>query len=975
MFASSAMAVLLMAQPSAAQVQPQEDAATVTEVTVTGSRITRRDFVANSPIITAGEDVLESSGAATVDEVLTQLPQFSGARNSAEIITGNGQANLNLRGLGANRSLVLVDGRRMQPSSADGSIDVNTLPMFLVESVEVITGGASATYGSDAMAGVVNFKLKSFDSGVQADVQLGQSSRGDGLTADVNLVFGERFRDDRGHAMLLFNYASREEVLRSARPWFDLSMLTTNIPHTSINLAANAPTQAAVNAVFARYGAAPGSALATRPFGFNLDGTLFSAVGGGASVVNYRDPADPLVAVRGNTVFYNQGALWGLQAPLERYNVFGRTSLQLAPGFEVWGELNFSQYTAVRTLNSASAGGFGSTVSAPVTNPSIPADFRQILASRRSPNADFAIVSQLEEFGLRHEENSSTLYQVTVGANGEVESVGWKWDIHANYGRTDFVQVGGGGVSIAAMQRLLFAPDGGASLCGGGYNIFGRQPVSAACVNYMARTPKSSTEFEQRVVEANVSGDLFELPAGPLQFALGASYRENGYDFRPDDLIIAGDIIGYSASSPASGTISVSELFGELLVPVLADAPFVKSLNVNLAYRFSDYDTVGGVHTYRASADWSVNDWIFVRGGYSRAVRAPSLLDLYAAPLRAAGANIGDAVGPTGVPQFAGDPCDVRGATRVNAGANAAAVRALCLAQGVPSVDTFIGASGSGVFTLREGNRNLHEEKADTYSLGVVLKSPISAPLFSRLQLSVDYYNIEIQDAVGVLAISTSLARCFNQDNVSNPTFSPTNVFCQNVVRRPSDGFIVDALEPVVNQASIQTAGVDTQANWKVALGDLGLPENFGTLTLNSVVSYVDKFEVQTITGGLIQDLAGTNGNNALPETAAPKWKAMTSATIATGPFLASVTWRYIGEVSDVSAVANPATTTPGYSAFNYFDLFASWKLSDAVQLRGGVSNVGDQAPEYTRGELGRVDTKTYDAFGRRYYVGLRATF
>lgn len=271
-----------------------EEAAQVEEIVVTGSRITRRDYTAATPITTVSEDVIAAAGAPTLEASLNQLPQVSASAGAqASLISRAGQASINLRGLGQQRTLVLVNGRRMQPSGSDGTVDLNVIPSALIESVEVITGGASATYGSDAVAGVVNLKLKRNFTGVQLDLSAGQTEEGDGASQSATLTIGSDFADDRGNAYLSLSYANRDAIRYSDRGYLLGQAFTSNSPGGLITAsAANLPTQAAVNAVFAGYGVAPGTVGRTNTLSLNPDGTLFRNAG----AVNFRSPQSAVLA-------------------------------------------------------------------------------------------------------------------------------------------------------------------------------------------------------------------------------------------------------------------------------------------------------------------------------------------------------------------------------------------------------------------------------------------------------------------------------------------------------------------------------------------------------------------------------------------------------------------------------------------------------------------------------------------------------
>jgi outer membrane receptor protein involved in Fe transport len=962
---------------------PQADQATaVDEIVVTGSRIARRDYSANSPLVTTDREALESSGKVTVEQALNQLPQFvasSGAASSGPPGNG-GQANLNLRGLGTNRSLILMDGRRMQASGPNGAIDVNTVPDALVESIETITGGASAVYGSDAMGGVVNFRLKRHFNGLQLSGQYGLSDPGDGATTSLNLTAGGDFADGRGNAVLSLGYADRAGVMGVDRDFPLPSPIIQYLPQGTAVMTTNAPSQAAIDAVFESYGVAPGVVTSTMQLGFNQNGTLFSAfpvvrpianyqpVTDYPPIPNYDGPISSLIVERGNSLYYNTGAMYDLQIPLTRYTVFAKGDYQLTDTVRAYVQANYINYVAERGLAPSQAGFAGQNLTVPVTNPFIPTDLRTLLASRPNPGASFQLNKAFNEFGRRVEIDTYHVFQVVAGLEGELPVRDWTWNAYGSFGKTDYLQEYTGSGSVRAVQTLVNAADGGASLCTGGYNPFGVQPLSPSCYAYISRIASNTTNIEQKIFEATLQGGLFTLPAGEVRFAAGASYRADEFDYTPDSLIVANDVFGYTAASPAGGESSVKELYGELLVPVLKDLPGVQEFNLDFAYRYSDYDPSGGVEAYTANFDWQVVDSLRLRGGYQRGVRAPALSELYAAATSAA-ANIGVAVDNSGRPAFSGDPCDIQSAYRQ--GANAGQVRTLCLAQGVPSVDTYV-YRGQQVPALTTGNPDLAPEVADTYSLGAVWRPAFSNPWLSGFSGSVDYFSIKITEAIGVIGLADSIQRCFNGDG-SNPNYDPANLYCQNLSRQATTGNLLNSRQPLLNLGFYETSGVDAALDWRVDLAEIGL-ERLGALRINSQITWLEKFLVQDIATGPVLDYAGTTGGGP-SGSILPEWRAVTTATYSQGPFDISLRWRYYDEVVDRSLVTNPASLTPGVSAYSYFDLNGRWKVTDTVDLRAGVTNIEDKQPPIVGGSVGLTDKNTYDILGRTFFVGFTLRF
>ncbi len=947
----------------------------VEAITVTGSRIVRQDYSSDTPIVTVSAAALQQSGTVTVESLLNTMPQFvPSVTATSNNPGGNGQANVELRGLGTQRTLVLMDGRRIPPSNSDGTVDLNTIPPGLVESVEVITGGASATYGSDAIAGVVNFKLKKHFSGVEADVQYGITGRHDGETENVSLLMGGDFDDHAGNAVLSFGFSNRGEVRNGARAFSSVSGASSSTPYGAYNATGtNLPTQAAVDAIFAKYGVAAGTVKSnTTPIGFNNDGTLFFRGNGykGLQTIDYGT-----IGVTGN---YNTGALNNLVVPLERYNAFARVEHDIVFGLKAYGQFNYVSYTSGALLapspasSSPAAGGTGFLV--PVTNPFLSADMKTLLASRANPTAPFILQKRFSELGGRQSNSDYVVSQMLAGVSGDLGK-GWSLDAYIADGREKRIETQYGNVSHAAVRTLLEAADGGASICAGGYNPFGAQPISAACAAYIGRTTKNYTTYDQRLAEATVTGPVFDLPAGPLKVAVGADYIRNAYKLIPDSVLSSRDtstapipqdttgVIGFSAQNPLQGSTDVYEGYGELLIPILKDLPLIKELNLDVGGRYSSYNTIGGATTWKIDGNWKVVDMLTFRGGYSKAIRAPAVGELYA-PQNQNFPTIGPAGGVG-----SGDPCDVTGAYRK--GANAAQVRALCLAQGVPSqiIDTYTYAN-SQVQSQTGGNPNLKQETADTYSGGLVFSPKFDAPILDKVSASVDYYHIKIQDAVGTIGAATSLAYCYNnpKGSPSNPTFAASNLFCQLIVRDPASGNVVKAVETNANLGSYETDGIDFQVDWAFGLGAVGLKDEYGRLSFNYVGTYLLNYDVQSIPGGNIDHRAGSVGNTIGSNYS--HWKTLGSARWDTDAYSLGFRWRYISKVDDFFA---GGTAAKGYS---YFDVDASWKATDNYELRLGVTNLGDkQPPIYTSQIEANTDPSTYDVLGRRFFVGIKARF
>jgi len=912
-------------------------------VSVTGSRIAALDYESSSPLTTVSAEDIQATGTSTLEESLNQLPQLGlGANKTNAGWGGTGQATLNLRGLGAQRNLVLLDGRRLQPSTTDNVVDINGIPSALIEGVEIISGGASAVYGSDAIAGVVNIRLKDDFEGVRLDSQVSQYAEGDGTTRDLSLTFGGNFADGRGNAVLSFSWTDRDGVDYMAREFFRKSPGGTDfrIQTGTYEFGANLPNQAVVDQVFAQYGAAPGRVPVTTTtyLGFNDDGTLFLANKG---PFNWRG-SDTLLFNTGTQLNnLNQDSL--IQVPLERYTAFGRATFQLTDDVQAYGQFSWSN---LQSYVAAEAGNAG--ISVPVSNPFIPDDLRRILASRANRTANFTLHKRFGEAGPRTFERDFDTWQFVAGAKGRVDALNGTWDVYASKGRTDVSETSHGAVVTQALNTLINAADGGASLCAGGYNPFGLTTLSDACRDYLVATTHSRTVFEQDVLEANLQGGLFDLPAGEVRFATGLGWRRNRYEFQPDRLLQQGGVIGLPAKGASGGSTSVKEAYVEALVPVLYDAPFAHALDVGLAYRYSDYDLSGGTDTYKADFTWALVEDVRLRGSYQRAVRAPSVGELYVAAQTESNSYGLVANGQ-------GDQCQAGSPLRT--GANAAAVEALCLAQGVPAalLPGYIDTQRESLATIA-GNTGLKPETADTYTVGVVW-----APEGAGFSVAADWFDIKVTDVIGTLTSSQVLASCFNQDG-ANPGYALDNFYCQQIQRNATTGRIDNIFKPTYNMGSLRTQGVDVQLDWNRQW------DNGASLRASSVLSWVDRYEVQTLKGGIVYDYVGTVGY-------VPEWKAVSQLRYGQGAFGAGLRWRYIGAQQHSSKVTNPASTTPGVDAYHYFDAFGDWSLNDTVTLRAGINNLLDKEPPQVGGTPGATHASTYDIFGRQYFVGLTAKF
>lgn len=984
--ATCAYAALSAASAHAQEVS-QDDLPTaqVSEIVVTGSRIARPDYSSNSPIVSVTAENLENTGQITVEKALSQMPQFSGSfgqGNTGSTSTGlnGGQSYASLRGLGSKRTLLLLDGKRLQPSNPDGSVDLNIIPESLIGNVEIITGGASTAYGSDATAGVVNFRLKRDFSGVEVASMYGISDYGDGDSFRLTVTAGERFAEDRGRGVISLDYSNRETASQAERPFYitrDPTASLATIPQGAALFGSNRPTLAAVNDLFVGvYGtqAVLGSGgFYNGQIGFNTgDGTLFTTVGT-SPVLNFRDGDSDEAYVNGTGTQVNFGWNGGdVQSQNERYSLFSRVDYEISPALDFFIQATMTSYESNQVTNPTLASNvYGLTV--PVTNPYISADFAGLLASRPDPDADFQFYKAFNMVGPRYQRYAYDVYQFISGLSGALPYKDWTWEGYVSASRAKFENAQRGGVSRSAVTSLLYSPTGGSELCAGGFNPFGNNIPSQDCLNFISRKTLNTNELKQRMAEITLQGGLFNLPAGEVRFAVGADYRYNYFAFQPDSQLDlpngTSDVLGYSVLRATSGDVSTSEVYAELLVPVLKNLPFIQELNLDLGYRYSDYSSVGGVSAYKADMDWRVTDSVRLRGGWNRAVRAPSVGELYA-PISTGSVGIGS----PSASNTNGDPCDIRSSFRQ--GPDGAKVRELCLKQGIPAslIDTYQLGTAQ-VFALTGGNPDLYEETADTYSFGTVVQSPLTSPWFSDISVSLDWYRISVEDAVGTLGVANSIRYCFNNGG-NNPSFDENNYYCSLIERNTSNGVPINPVQPLLNLGQFNVTGVDFQGDWRVDLGDVGVAVG-GRVSLSVALSYLDSFEVQALPGGSTYDYKGTWGTaiEANAGLAHPEWKSVTSLSYSRDTWSAGLRWRHISEMENSARVTSPTSTSRGVDAYDVFDLNARVNLPGDTNLRLTVTNLFNKEPPQAGDTRGNFDSQNYDTLGRYYTLSVSKRF
>jgi len=751
-----ALSLALISTPSFAQDAAEENDAGEA-IVVTGSRIARPNLESSSPVaVVSGEQTTENADI-TLETFLNTLPQVNPAGTSTSNNPGNGgQSNIDLRGLGSNRNLVLVNGRRPMVSSSSQTVDLNTIPQGLIERIEIVTGGAGAAYGADAIAGVVNLILKDDFEGIDLRATYSNSlPETDAREYQISGIIGGNFADGKGNIALSAEYSKRQGLVKGQRPFASQATSTTgSFPTgTFTNSNSNPISQDAVDALFTGYGTSSVNLPNRSLLGFNSDGTLFGrgTFNSPNDVANFRysvdSPANPNLNFFPDFYSYNFDIINLLVLPLERKSAFVQANYEINEAFDFFVQGGFTEYSSstalaptpvstgiVNTLSTASGlnarsplvnlvqdGGASSGSAAritgfvvPVTNPFISDDLRGLLNTRTGNDPLLAGTGADEGVrigyrflgtGLRESTNENEVLQGLAGLRGEF-APGWRYEAYYSWGKTTIDTVASGNVNVQQVQRLLEAPDGGASLCAGGFNPFGIQPLSQACVDFVDEVGVTKTSFTQKIAQAYVSGELAELPGGPLGVVFGAESRKFRYEFDPGALF--GPIAGFNTGTPDLGTNSFLDFFGEIRAPIMDTL----EISATARHSKSDFnDIANGVDgspsndwAYGATVSWSPIQELRLRGSYQRSVRAPNFGELFS--------------GGGSFPQIF-DPCSVTSNFRETGGAEATA---LCTATDVGS-STFVATPGAQAFITVTGNSNLKPEQSDTFTLGAVFNA------------------------------------------------------------------------------------------------------------------------------------------------------------------------------------------------------------------------------------------------------------
>jgi outer membrane receptor protein involved in Fe transport len=852
----------------------------------------------------------------------------------------------------------------------------------MIERVEIISGGASAVYGSEAIAGATNFVLKKNFNGVSLNGQWGQSAEGDTDSTSFEFVMGSDLADGRGNATIYATYNERERLGKGERPFSEQAVSGTSFfPSGHVRWAVgNAPTLTAIQDVFLnQYGVDASSLTSVPTLVGNDDGTLFTQ---NQNLLNFRtvlgQDIDGLFVAQNfrngviddDSYSYNFEPWNNLILPQERYNIGAQMYYEVAPSHEVYSRLMYTNYSSSTQLAPSPAptgrnitnpaAGFEFTV--PVTNPFVQsnAGLLAILNSRTGDNVGLEGSGATEEFiyrrrfvenGPRIESYERDVYQMVLGVRGDITDR-WRYDVWGSTGKYNEQLNQDGNVSVTRVESLLDAADGGVSICDGGLNPIGGNTLSADCADYVGVLAKNTTRIKHNQFEAVVNGELFTLPAGDMSAAVGMFYNDMKYSFKADEILATGDVSGFNATDNLDGSVRNTDYFAEFYVPLLADLPAVEMLDLTAGYRYTDHNRAGTFNSYKTELGWQIVDSFRARTSFQRAVRAP---------------NVGELFAPQGEnnPQVA-DPCNFDSGQIT--GANGAAVEALCLAQGIPAVALPSYKQSTGqISSIVGGNPDLTEETADTFTVGFVWQ-----PNFiENLQVSVDYYSFDITEVISAVDPAIVVSRCF--DAAFNPGFDNSNEWCSRFSRSPTSAEIIDLEEFDSNIGGIKTDGIDVQVDWQLDAG------NIGAFGFNFVATFVNEFsEAQTLADPY-QDFVGTIGQSVADVY--PEFKGAFTTQWDIASFSTQLRLNYIDSMKHRETVLTESTDPDvcdctGVNSVLYSSLSTRWQATDELSLRVGIDNLTDEKPElYTPDQDSGTNPSVYDVIGRRYFINVRYEF
>jgi iron complex outermembrane recepter protein len=979
------LALLLSAAPVATQIAFAQDAATaddLQEVVVTGTRIQSPGAVSSSPIQTLGALELEQTSSPDIQRTLLLLPGVV-ANDNQNVNNGTvGAASISLRNLGSARNLLMIDGKRITPYDVNGIVDTTVIPKALVERIDVVTGGASAVYGSDAISGAVNFVMKKDFEGIAIDTDYSQTDESDGDVESISLTLGGNIADGRGNMVATFGYGKREGVQLGARPLGQLGIVTATGGNYQNFLNGVAPTPPPANCTGTNAVAAGGSGttIPTRV-----------AIFGGPGIGQVRNDG----TLGPNCSVFNFNPYNYYQTPQERWNAMAIGSFELNERAEAYARVMYSGSEVSQQI--APSGIFGNSFWTPLSSPFITAAQRTGILTAVTTNGTTPVATitqtgatpnwrdlnsngivdaaddlrityfrRTQELGARSSGYDYDAFQVLGGVRGAIGG-DWDYDLSYQYGESQRNEVRAGYTNVANIENAVNAVSTTTCRTGGSacvpINLWGAEgAITPAMAAYAGATAIERRIYTQSVISATATGpvNMIKLPTAenPLAVSVGVEYREEDGTTTPDECLklAPASCLGGAGGNvlPISGGFNVKDAFAEAIFPILEGLPFANRLDLELGFRQSEYSSTGDDETFKYGFNWRPVEQVMVRAMKQRAARAPNVGEL-AAPRR------------TSLQNAVGDPCSVGNAAAL---AGNATLRARCVATGmsVAQVGTVIDIISGQIntFSGTDLTRLPSNEQADTLTAGIVW-----TPSFDFVQnpvISIDYYDIDIDNYIGEFNPQTILDQCYVAGNTTE---------CAKIARiaggltAPGSGIETFT----TNLLNYRAEGVELGFGFGVGLG------NAGKLSFQGNVNKYLEQQYQSASTSPVKECVGiygtdTNCNNPLPEM---RWTFRT--TWEYDAFQVSALWRHLGSV-DADTPAAYFADFQSIDAYDYLDLYASWDIKDWVTVNVGVANVLDEDVPVVGNEAGTTSANSgntfpgvYDPLGRVFSVGVKMRF
>jgi outer membrane receptor protein involved in Fe transport len=932
-------------------------------VQVTGTRIKQPGLSSSSPLVTVSDTEVKLQGTINVETLLNSMPQASAGFGENDSNGATGTATVDLRGLGPERTLVLIDGKRLMPGDplqTPPSADLNFIPAALVDRIDILSGGASAVYGSDAIAGVVNFVMKKDFEGFRIDSQLSRTDHSDGTAWDTTMIWGSNFSSGKGNVTLYAGFTKLEAVTQDKRHYSQNSLST--------GCSSYEPGLGCVSGLY-DYHYNGGS-------GTIAEGRIRSAARTAAQGQLFMtDPAGGPGLVPYDGRLFNFAPYNYFQRPTKRWNLGGFAHDEINEHLDIYGSAMFMDNHTLADV--APSGLFGLRVDVPCSG--LPGDAQKLFCTdvgkTGADTTTLTFSKRLVEIGPREADIRHDQFRVQFGARGDIVD-GITYDTSYQYGQTTTANGTLNYVNSAHVIDALTGCTSGDARCVP-LNLYTAGGIDDAQINYIKANGFDQSSQVEQVAGGSVSADLGKyhltspLAKNGVGLAGGYEYRTEALTYSPDDNIDQGLLGGSGGPIHAiSGSYQVNELFGELQVPIIEDLPGAKLLQIDSAYRYSNYTLAGKAHSYKGGFKYQPTNDLMFRGGFTRATRAPSVNELFT---------------PTSFQLISGsDPCS---------GASPSASAAQCALTGVSAAQYGSGAiedcTAGQCYIQSSGNESLKNERSITRSIGIVL----TPSLVKNLSLTVDYFDIDVVDAINAKSLSTLFNDCF-------ATGDAASAACQGI-HRDADGQIAgDTLtgagyvaDPLVNTGFLRTSGLDFDLEYRLRLRDIGLG-NSGSLSWSYVATWLRLFDLESSPGTGTFSCLGRYGSNTDCGVPNPRYRHKFRMTWTSTYGLAlSAQWRYFGGVGLASNSSDPHLSS-GFidvpddkiGAKQYLDLSGTYTLpikAENVTLRFGVSNVGGQNPPTVDTNSlgvsgppfgnGNTFPNVYDSLGRVFFVGVTA--